>query len=232
MNAKQDNKVGMFRSVKLTCEGAADVWSSVPAFGTAFEKFSTCVEQIQEFAQKQAEVSRGATADKQRCREAMCDAALVIGGAVRAYAVDASDMELADNVGFSRSALLGGRDRSSAEKCQTIHRLATENVEDLAEHGVTAAKLKALQTKIDAYVACLQRPRQIIAESKTATARLESEIEKADVLLVDGLDRLVLHFKDSAPEFYSNYVNARVIVNNASGRDSSAEVIPPQSKAA
>ena len=55
----------------------------------------------------------------------------------------------------------------------------------------------------------MQRPRQIIAESKTATAQLEAEIETADQLLTDSLDRLVLQFKDSEPEFYNNYTNAR-----------------------
>jgi len=230
MNAKQDNKVGMFTSVKLACAENSAIWASVPAFGAAFAKFNTCVERIQEFAQKQAERSTGATADKRRCRESMCDAALVIAGAARAFAIDNNNLELAGKVDFSRSTLLGGRDRTSAEKCQTIHRLASENLGDLTEHGVTPAKLKGLQTKIDAYMACLQRPRQIIAESKTATAQLEAEIETADQLLTDSLDRLVLQFKDSEPEFYNNYTNARAIVNNASGRSSGED--SAQTKAA
>ncbi len=162
----------------------------------------------------------------------MCNAALVIAGAVRAFAVANSDLELAGKVDYSRSVLLGGRDRASAEKCQLIHRLATEQVADLAEHGVTVAKLKALQAKIDGYVTCLQRPRQIIAGSKTATAQFEAEIAVADQLLADGLDRLVLQFKDSDPEFYGNYANARAVVNNASGRDSGTDAATPQPKAA
>jgi hypothetical protein len=230
MNAKQDNKVGMFTSVKLACAEDAAIWAGVPAFGAAFAKFSECVDRIEEFAQKQAERSNGATADKKRCRESMCDAAQVIAGAVRAYAIDNDDLELAGKVDFSRSTLLGGRDRTSSEKSQTIHRLASDKVAELSDHGVTAAKLKSLQTKIDAYVACLQRPRQIIAASKTATAQLESEIETADLLLTDSLDGLVLQFKDSEPAFYNNYTNARAVVNNASGRNSGED--PAQPKAA
>ena len=230
LNAKQDNKVGMFTAVKAVCEGASTVTGTVPAFGVSFEKFTTCVERIQRFSEKQAKGSSGATADKQRCREWMCDAALVIAGAVRAYAIDNNNLELAGKVDFSRSTLLGGRDRASAEKCQTIHRLAVEKVAELTEHGVSTAKLKSLQAKIDAYVGCLQRPRQIITENKTATAQLEAEIETADQLLADGLDRLVLQFKDTEPEFFNNYTNARAIVNNASGRDSGE--VPAQPKTA
>ena len=95
---------------------------------------------------------------------------------------------------------------------------------------MTAAKLKSLQGKIDDYAACVQRPRQIISEAKTATAQLEAEIEVADRLLADGLDKLVLQFKDSEPEFYNNYTNARIIVDNASGHDSGES--PAQPKAA
>lgn len=232
MNAKQDNKVGMFRSVKVACEQSSAVWGSVPAFGASFDKFNTSVKRIQGFSEKQAEESKGATANKKKCRESMCDAALVIAGQVHAYATENNDLELAGKVDVSLSTLLGGRDRASAEKCQAIHRVASEKVADLAEQGVTAAKLKGLQTKIDGYVACLQRPRQIISEGKTATAQLEAEIETADRLLTDGLDKLVLQFKDSEPEFYNNYTNARVIVDNASGHDSGDDSAQPPAKAA
>ena len=202
------------------------VWLRPQSGANESRSAGACLRQ----AQKQAERSTGATADKRRCRESMCDAALVIAGAVRAYAIDNDNLELAGKVDFSLTTLLGGRDRAGAEKCQTIHQLASEKVGNLSEHGVTPAKLKSLQTKIDAYRACLQRPRQIIAESKTATAQLEAEIEVADQLLTDSLDRLVLQCKDSEPEFYNNYTNARAIVNNASGRSSGED--PTQAKAA
>ena len=230
MNAKQDNKVGMFGSVALACDKAAKIWASLVAFVAAYDKFKNSLERIKEFAQKQAEASKGATEFKKYCRQSMCEAAQVIAGAVHSHATENNDVELAAKVDVSLSSLLTGRDRVSAEKCQSIHRLASEKVADLAEQGVTAAKLKSLQTKIDDYTACLQRPRQIISEVKTATAQLEAEIETADQLLADGLDRLVLQFKDSEPEFYNNYLNARVIVDNASGHDSGEAT--PQPKAA
>ena len=221
----------MFGSVHVTCKVAAETWTSVPAFGEAFTMFGLCLTRIDEFAQKQAEISRSATEEMQHCRESMCEAAAAIAGAMRAYAISNNELELAGKVDPSRSALLAGRDRVSAERCQTIHRLASEKVADLAEHGVTAAKLKSLQVKIDAYSACLQRPRQIITESKTTTAQMEAEIATANQLLVDGLDRLVLQFKDAAPEFYANYTNARVVVHNAAGRDIGTSTPQPQPKA-
>ena len=167
----------MFRSVKLACQQASAVWGGVAAFGASFEKFNTCLERIQEFSQKQAEVSKGATLNKKNCRKSMCAAALVIAGQVHACATENNELELAGKVDVSLSTLLEGRDRASAERCQTIHRLASEKVAKLAEQGVNAAKLKSLQTKIDDCVARLQRPRQIISEGKTATGQLEVEIE-------------------------------------------------------
>src|SRR5436190_22980842 len=98
----------MFRSVKLACEQASTVWASVPAFGASFDKFTTSVKRIQGFSEKQAEESKGATANKKSCRKSMCDAALVIAGAVHAFATDSSDLELAGKVDVSLTALLGG----------------------------------------------------------------------------------------------------------------------------
>ena len=71
----------------------------------------------------------------------------------------------------------------------------------------------------------------LLLQALSAPAQDYRLIDLGDGLLTDQLDKLVLQFKDSEPEFYNNYTNARVIVDNASGRDS-GEGAQPQIKAA
>lgn len=44
MNAKQDNKVGKFRSVKLACDQPSPVWGSVSEFFDIYTNASAIVD--------------------------------------------------------------------------------------------------------------------------------------------------------------------------------------------
>ena len=161
----------------------------------------------------------------------MCKAGAAIAGAVHSWAVKNNDLDLAAKTDFSYSDLLDGRDRASAEKCQNVHKAATENLASLGQHGVTAAKLTKLQQKIDAYTECVTKPRAAIQSNKTATQQLESEFAGADKLLHESLDKLALQFEVSHPHFFQDWQNARVIVDNAATRPGE-EGQPPIVKAA
>ena len=91
------------------------------AFADDFAEFTDMVEGIEELAKAQAEPTTGITQDKRNLRRAMAKAALAIGGPVAAFAAKTSNRELLAKVDFRLSALLGGRDKSSRDKCQGIH---------------------------------------------------------------------------------------------------------------
>jgi len=218
LSAKNENKYRMYLSVQKVGEANSEAIATVPAFTADFDEFAAGVDRIEALSKKRAEPITGIAENKQFCREQLCKAAAAIAGAVHSWATKNNNREVAAKVNFSYSSLLAGRDRSSAEKCQNVHKAATENLGSLAEHGVTAAKLKALQQKIDAYSECLPKPRAAIGSNKTATQQLETEFTAADRLLNDSLDKLVLQFESSHPQFFSDWQNARAIVDSAATR--------------
>ena len=79
--------------------------------------------------------------------------------------------------------------------------------------------LEDLQEKIDAYAACISKPREAVATDKTLTKQIEKEFTAADALLTNGLDELILSFRSTAPTFYEDYRNARAVVNRDATRD-------------
>ena len=218
LSSKDENKYRMYLSVQKIGEDNPTVIATVPAFVTDFTEFTAGVARIEALSKKRAEPITGIAENKQFCREQMCKAAAAIAGAVHSWATGNNNLEVAAKVDFSYSSLLAGRDRASAEKCQNVHKSATENLASLGEHGVTAAKLKALQTKIDGYSDCLSKPRSAIRSNKTATQQLEAEFAAADKLLNDSLDKLALQFEASYPQFFQDWQNARNIVDNAATR--------------
>jgi hypothetical protein len=220
----------MYLSLQKVGEDNSTVIATIPAFVADFEEFTAGVERIEALSKKRAEPTRGLAENKQFCREQMCKAGAAIAGAVHSWAAKNNNLELAAKVDFSYSDLLGGRDRASAERCQNVHKAAKENVASLGEHGVTAAKLTDLQRKIDEYRDCLTKPRSAINSNKTATQQLEAEFVVTDKLLNDSLDKLALQFEATHPQFYQDWFNARVIVDNAATRPD--EAAGPQAAAA
>ncbi len=89
-----------------------------------------------------------------------------------------------------------------------IGSLAAENLAALGESNITQEKLTALTTKTDAFAAVSSKPRQSVA--KKALPRL---LKQGQSILSRRVDRLMVQFKESAPEFYAEYKTARKIVD-------------------
>jgi hypothetical protein len=60
--------------------------------------------------------------------------------------------------------------------------------------------------------------------SKSATTAIGGLFKDADTILKNKLDRLVLSFRVTNPDFYTNYLNARIIVDLGAGKG--PEVVP------
>ena len=218
LSAKDENKYGMYLNVQKVGVDNPTVLVTIPAFVTDFNDFKGCAGRIKGLSKQRAEPTKGIALDKKSCREQMCKSAAIIAGAVHSYAVKNNNLELAAKVNVSYSALYAGRDTGSGEKCQNVHQAATENLAALGEHGVTAVKLGTLQELIDDFNDCVPKPRAAIGTNKTATTQLEAEFAAADSLLTDRLDKLALQFEQSHPQFYREWLSARVIVDLAASR--------------
>lgn len=199
------------------------------AFADDFAEFGDVLEGIEELAKAQAEPTTGITQDKRNLRRAMAKAAMAICGPVAAFAAKTSNRELKAKVEFRLSALLGGRDKSSLDKCQAIHTAATSVVDQLGDYNITTANLKALQQKIDAYDEILTKPREARASSKTVTQELREAFDEMDELLDERMDNLIEGFRTVDPSFVSDYENARRIGDTGGSRTTKT---PPAVKGA
>ena len=101
----------------------------------------------------------------------------------------------------------------------------------LGDFGIDQAKLDSLAGRSAAYSKTVGLPRAATVKLSTTTAAIKRQLESIDDLLARVLDRLIVQFKTSAPDFFSDYQAARVIVDRGGGR-SSAPVAPPPPNAA
>jgi hypothetical protein len=212
MKAIQTNKLRAYQAVQAVLETNETKWGTLPAFATAVGEFTAIIPEIQTLAQAQAS-REGASNEKSYALAALGNAAFEVGAAVHAYAVTTLDFALEGRVDFSRSTIGYGREATVLARVRDIHAAATEQLANLGDYGITQAKLTALKKKIDAFEASLAKPRQQIAAGSAATTSLQAQFAEADAILNKRLDKLVVQFKASAPDFFNAYQTARSIVD-------------------
>jgi hypothetical protein len=223
MTTKKLNKLASYLAIEGICNNN-NAWQTVSAFADAYADFQTHVTNIQTLSQTQSQPTTGITLDKKAARQTACTTALPIAQAVHAYAVKNKNNQLAAQVDFSLSDLTGGRDIQSAEHCQNIYNAANTNLANLANFGVTAAKLTALNGAIAAFNLLISKPRDTRAQGKTVTSTLEAEFAAADESLVI-MDDLLGQITDT--KFVSDFQNARIIVDIAATHESPTPPTPP-----
>jgi len=126
---------------------------------------------------------------------------------------DTGDGDLATATDYSVTDLSKGAEADVVARCAKILELATDEVEDLADYNITQAKLTALGKKIDAFKKASPKPRQRVAKKAAANKALPRLFLRARTLLTRTLDRLMVQFKETNPDFYAEYKTARKIVN-------------------
>lgn len=94
-----------------------------------------------------------------------------------------------------------------------ISGLLTANLAGLADFNVTQADVKGLDDMTTQFHGVKTAPRTAIAKRASKTKTLPPAVKTVTSLLRNNLDKEMLMFKKSNPDFYAGYVSARVIVD-------------------
>jgi hypothetical protein len=81
--------------------------------------------------------------------------------------------------------------------------------EALEAYGYDAEKIAAIAAAVNAYQAIITQPMDIIGARKQITTNLKQLFAELNSTLYDKLDKLVVLFKESHPDFYGEYRTAR-----------------------
>jgi len=215
MNKQQTSKQRSYLSISSLFASAESKVSSLAGLEQSSSLLDGHLTAIDANATVQASPS-GASQAKQSALEHLGDCAVVVAAGVHAHADAIEDLELAGKVDFSRSAIIAGSGAAVVARCKGILAVATEHAESLPDHGVTAAKITALKSAIKTYDGLRTLPRDAGAARTVATKQLKRLFPQVDRLLAKRIDKQMLQFKSSDPEFYDKYQAARVIVDPAS----------------
>lgn len=222
MNQVQENRMSMSYAAIQVLDQNTLIWNGVPAMVQAHTEFKANLSALEGAVAKQVADITGHAKDKAAAEEKMIAKTLAVAGSVMAFATVNEDNGLAESMDISPSELRRYRDSVVAQRCQTVCDAANANLAAVADFGVLPADATALQGLIDAYVALIPQPRNMITARKGATAEIGALVRDTMKLLNRRIDRLMMQFKFSHPEFVTQYFDARIIIDQHGQKDSEA----------
>ncbi|HEX3818159.1 MAG TPA: hypothetical protein VHW03_07715 [Chthoniobacterales bacterium] len=225
MNQDQDNITTMFETVDVVLTDNKSIWSGMKAFADSVTNFETGIEAIRE---KQAgQVKTGDTDAKQDARDAVEAQTLYIASQLSALAAKTSDPILAAKVKCDQSSLDKAALSDLLTTAKAVQSAAADNAAVLtSDYNVTATMLTAFGTAITTLGGMKDAPRNATVQKRVETLSLPGAIAYVRGILRNEIDKMIIAFKASQPDFYAAYFAARVIIDRTGTHKGKKPVSP------
>jgi len=203
----------MFLNTQETLDANTTLWNSIPVLLDVKNNFDELIQRIEETNEKTQPKSKTVTANKANVLKALAQKVVSLAGVLQAYAAITGNAKLAGEVELVKSDLTHARETDVEALVAPVIGNARKELENLANYGVTEAMITDVETSLDDFKALIGKPRTIRNQAFAAMSLLEELFETANDLLKNRLDPLMIRFKYSDTEFYSEYERARTIVD-------------------
>jgi len=213
MLKRLENKLVMYHAVQSHLERNKSVWTSVPAMVTTISDFELLLAEIKNYRKLTSENKKGITQQKATQQALVIEHAYELSSALYAMAIKKNDVILAAKVDFTETDLLKKRDDNLVTTCRNIVEFASEHLAELNVYRVTGDELIALEENINRFAENLTTGRVSVSEQKAANKKMKIVFLQVDALLKKQLDRIMVRYRKTEPDFYEKYQNLRRIVN-------------------
>lgn len=207
------NKLMMYQVVQSHLDRNKSLWTSVAAMATTINDFELLLAEIETYRKLTQENKKGITQQKATQQALVIAHAYEISSVLYAMAIKKNDEILAAKVDFTETDLLKKRDNNLVATCLNILEFATEHLAELNAYEVTADELIVLKEEINSFAENLNTGRVSVSERKAANEKLKVVFLQVDTLLKKQLDRIVVRYRKTEPDFYTTYQSLRHIVN-------------------
>ncbi len=213
MNDKQNAKLNMAQRVLETMTRYQAVYSKIAPIAEAVSMLNKSISNIREAQKEQGSVNIPAsTLQKREIESQMIQLCVKIANVLYVIGFSTDNKDLITLHGLSENNFYRLNDNSSLALAGNILDFSKKYVDQLKEYGITETESSALSKAIDKFKSLIAKPMDTIGERKQKTTNLAQLFAALDSLFYDKLDKLMVLFKQSEPEFYGEYRTARNII--------------------
>ncbi len=210
MTKDEENQLTMIESTTSLLDANADKLT-LPALKTAAGELDGVLLKIMEKVKETMTATAGKAQTKANAEDALLNELMVVAKGLLAYGYKVGNQEIIEKAKVTESQLRHTRDTEFVAKARTIEELARENTAELANFGITAESLDSLKGKIDSFEKALGDRESSVARRKGARLSFYDYLDQAKGLLENVIDNLMEPFRKSDPQFYNEYMEARVV---------------------
>jgi aspartokinase len=189
------------------------IWTGNKAVTDTMSKLTSALGKVGDKAQQQEAPIIGQEAKKALVRHDYEEEIMRIAGQLCSLADKIGDT----NLGAQTELTLAQLDKQSVDVLEAtgerVSGLATANLAALADYGITPADVTALDALTTQFHGVKTAPRKAIATRAGQTKTMPPAVKSVTSLLRNHLDKQMLMFKKSNPEFYAGYLSARVVID-------------------
>jgi hypothetical protein len=227
MTRKLLNRNGMGETVSAYMDKNKIVWGSNLAIVKTVSDLNSSLGGVSQKMQEQEKPILGEAEMKALIRHDFEDEILRVAGQLSALAAEKGDAVLAAQVEFTLPQLDKLDGDVLEETGKRVSGLGTVHLASLADYGITQIDLTALDGLTTQFHGAKTAPRTAVAGRSGQTKTLLPAVKGTTSILRNRLDKQLLMFKKTNPEFYAGYLSARVVVDRGGGPSSSKPAVTP-----
>ncbi len=216
MKSRQEDKLSMALATQQVLKDNTSLWSNIPAMVVEFNNLGTKIAEIEEVRGVQEKNITGVSADKEKTKQQAIETALIVIGALKAFAIMNEDNTLYEKIAYTRAQLKKTRDTILTDRLKIVRDEANANVSALNDYNLTQVEINNLTSAISTYENMIPKPRVALNVRKSATETLDRLFHELNspLFILDGLVGSLMNVE---PELYATYKNARIIAGSSNG---------------
>lgn len=213
MNKNQINKLRMYGATDLVLDNNAESFRQLPELGAAHQNLKAGLLLIDDNRLVQEADSSGLIESKNDVRIKLILSIRQFSSALIAYAAVSENKELKNKAKYVPSELDAVADSVIYDIGSLLHQLAMPIKSELEKYFVGEPEFTVIESLLAVFKLSIPQRRVANNVSKTSTGNIGQVFKMLDQLLKDKIDALMHPFEFSRPNFYSDYKNARLIVD-------------------
>ena len=215
MNDRQNAKLNMAQRVSETFKRYQNDYKGVPAMVSAVADLNADIDYIRKIVKEQGAVNVSAsTLEKRAAEKNMIIPCVKVANVLYVIGFTTDNKELITLQGTSERSFYSTSHNAALALAKRILDLAHQYKEPLNNYGIKPNEMEEMEKAINVFQTIIAKPMDTIGERKQKTTNLAQLFAALDSTFYDRLDKLMILFKQTSPNFYGEYHTSRNIIFN------------------
>ena len=228
MNKIQTKDFRMFDATNGCMDEYKAKWKHILAIVQLKDRLRNNILGVKELDLKKiSTVGNPVILNKEKTKDQLAERIEILGGIASSYAEANELKEVKQKVKLYTQGLAKKREMEIEPKASSFLSMLRELQPKLVDYALTEEMIVEAETIRSEFAALVGAPRTLIVQNSSANNQMDALIAETLRLLNNQLDKLMLRFKSSSPEFYNAYLQARIVVEPATQSRTKPDDVSP-----